>query len=75
MRRVVLAILMVAALAMSGGCIGVSATEHKEIASGGDCDVVAVGDHVYVVNKATGRVREVDLSAAELISAGQDERE
>jgi len=72
MRRILLNALLVLVMVMTSGCLAVSATEHTELSSG-DCDVVAVDERVYIVNKSTGKAWEVDLSRSERITPSDED--
>lgn len=63
MRRLMLGVIGLAMLATTG-CLAVSAKENQISVPAGDTEVVAVDDHVYMVNKETGEIRELDLSQA-----------
>lgn len=61
MRRMISGMLAAAMVALASGCIAVSSHRNRfDLGS----EVVAVNDRVYIVNKRTGRVCEVDLSRA-----------
>ena len=64
MKRFLSASIILIAIALSSGCIGVSATEHKQIMAG-DREVVAIDGRIYVVEKSSGRVMTLDVSKAE----------
>lgn len=64
MRRLSLMLVLGLMLALGSGCIGVSATEHRQITAG-DREVVALDGKLYVVEKSSGRVMTLDVSKAE----------
>jgi hypothetical protein len=57
----VLSLLAAGGLAVGSGCIGVAA-DTTQIGDTSNTEVVPFEGHLYVVNKKTGEVREVDLS-------------
>lgn len=73
MRRMILSVLAAAVMGAAGGCLAVSATEHKEVVQGVSSEVVEVDGHVYVVNKSTGEVREVDMSSPKPMASSASE--
>ena len=62
MRRMVLSFLAAAVLVSTTGCIAASVRNNR---FAGDRGIVAVKDRVYVIDTSTGKVQEIDLSAAE----------
>ena len=61
MKRIVLHLLAVAMLFAASGCVAATVKNNR---FGADREVVAVGDRVYIVNKTSGQVREVDMASA-----------
>ena len=62
MRRALLGVVGAICLMSLSGCVGVSATTHR------NCNhdrVAVVGGRVFVVDTACGSAREIDLSQAE----------
>ena len=72
MRKVIVSLVAAGLLLTATGCIAVS-SKTRRFAS--DSEVVAVNGRVYVVNKRTGQVRQVDLDRARPLesSAAVDE--
>ncbi len=64
MRRLGLILTLGLIASIGGGCIGVSATEHRQIVAD-DRDVVVLDGQLYVVEKSSGRVMTLDVSKAE----------
>ena len=79
MRRLILGVIGLAMAAVTTGCLGISAQDNRKWGPSTDSQVVTVQGQVYVVNKKTGAVRKVDLSAAETYKepapAGDDKGE
>ncbi len=63
MRKTILRTAAVALIGLCTGCLAVSATETNRIEPN-KSEVVSVNGHVYIVDKGTGHVREVDLASA-----------
>lgn len=64
MLRKTLATLTLAALTTSTGCMAVSATDNSRGVKN-QCQVVAVGNDVFLINTRTGEARKIDVSRAQ----------
>lgn len=61
MKRVLWTVCAAGLLLGQWGCVAVSSKNNR---FGNDSDVVAVNGRVYVVNKSSGDVREIDIGHA-----------